>query len=142
MNRLQDNVQLLRAILRRGRRWRLLRPALLLSGVGLLAFSTTFLLAVDWGGDTRPRAAAPPSAAPPPPLRLPDGLDVRLRGGALQRHQQRANAARPTGAGRPRLRDLRRSAPLERHGEPRLLLPQQPRRRDRLLAHGQARGAL
>src|SRR3970040_393712 len=63
MNRLQDNVQLLRAILRRGRRWRLPRaallpPALLLSGVGLLAFSTTFLLAVDWGGDTRPSAAA------------------------------------------------------------------------------------
>ncbi|MCH7718238.1 MAG: hypothetical protein IIB21_02100 [Chloroflexi bacterium] len=56
MSRLSGN-ELLRALTRR-RPWRLLRPALLVSGIALLIFSSTFLLAVEWDGAPPPSSAA------------------------------------------------------------------------------------
>ena len=55
-----------RALLALGRRWGLFRPALLLGGVALLIFSSTFLLAVEWNGEPKPSEAAQlPSASQP-----------------------------------------------------------------------------
>src|SRR3972149_6784493 len=64
MERFSQSVTSLRAMLTRRR---LVRSALLLSGVGLLTFSATFLLAVEWNGAPEPTPPPPPPPPPKPP---------------------------------------------------------------------------
>ncbi|MCH8900716.1 MAG: hypothetical protein IIC88_00280 [Chloroflexi bacterium] len=52
-------------------RFALLRGALIVSGLSLIVFSATFLLAVDWGGTPAPSAADEPT-----PVNLTDGTSA------------------------------------------------------------------